>query len=89
MLYDGQNGVGNTWMRWIEACIFNIHLLILVNESPTKDFEVGRGMRQGYPLSPFLFVLVAEGLSGRISKASKRGDFVGFRVDEGLSVEII
>ncbi|CAK8539652.1 unnamed protein product [Lathyrus sativus] len=79
---------GNTWMRWMEACIFKIHVSILFNDNLTKDFEVGIGLRKGNPLSPFLFVLVVEGLSSLIY-ASKRGDFESFRVDEGLSVEII
>lgn len=62
---------------------------ILVNGSPIKDFEVGRGLRQGDPLSQFLFVLVAKGLSGLINKASDKGDFEGFRVEEETSVEVI
>ena len=61
---------GRIWMRWIDACIFKCHLSILVKDSPTKDFKVGRGLRQGDPLSPFLFVIVAEGLLEMIKKGS-------------------
>lgn len=60
-------------MRWMGACIFMSHLSILVNCSPTKDYEVGRGMRQGDPLSLFLFVLLVKGLTGLIFKASEKG----------------
>lgn len=63
-------GFGRTWMRWIKACIFKCHLYILVNGSPTKDFEVGRGLNQGDPLSPFLFMIVEEGLTCMVNKAS-------------------
>ncbi|XP_058726559.1 uncharacterized protein LOC131597917 [Vicia villosa] len=50
---------------------------VLVNGSPTKEFTVERGLRQGDPLSPFLFVLVVEGLKVMVDKAVQNGDFVG------------
>ncbi|GKB71718.1 putative RNA-directed DNA polymerase, eukaryota, reverse transcriptase zinc-binding domain protein [Tanacetum coccineum] len=42
---------------------------ILVNGSPTKEFSIKRGLRQGDPLSPFLFILVMEGLHAVLKDA--------------------
>ncbi|XP_058725920.1 uncharacterized protein LOC131597229 [Vicia villosa] len=53
---------------------------VLVNGSPTKEFMVEKGLRQGDPLSPFLFVIVTEGLEGLVSKAVEVGEYVGFNI---------
>ncbi|XP_058725633.1 uncharacterized protein LOC131596916 [Vicia villosa] len=65
------------WMKWMEALIFSSKILVLVNSSPTKEFMVERGLRQGDSLSPFLVVIVAEGLKFLVNKAVESGDFVG------------
>lgn len=62
-------GFGSLWMRWTEACVITNHMSILVNGSPTRDFMVGIGLRQKYLLSPFLFVMIVEGLSILVRKA--------------------
>lgn len=82
-------GFGRTWMRWMEACIFKCHLSILVSGSPTEDFEVERGLRQGDPLSLFFLVIVRKGLSCLIKKVVVAGDLKEFHVDEDTSMEII
>ncbi|MCI50980.1 LINE-1 reverse transcriptase like, partial [Trifolium medium] len=62
-------GFAEGWQRWIRACVFQSSMSVLVNGSPAEDFCVGKGLRQGDPLSSFLFLIVAEGLSGLMSKA--------------------
>ncbi|XP_058771931.1 uncharacterized protein LOC131645375 [Vicia villosa] len=82
-------GFGVRWRSWIEALVFNSSMSILVNGSPTSDFEVFKGLRQGDPLSPFLFLLVAEGLAGMVKVASSLGEFRGFSVGVGCKLEIL
>ncbi|KAI5407989.1 hypothetical protein KIW84_054007 [Lathyrus oleraceus] len=54
---------------WWGACLFDTYLSVLVNGSPAEDFVGSKGIRQGDPLSLFLFAIVGEGWAGLVSKA--------------------
>jgi len=60
-------GFGDNLINWIMGLISTSFFSILINGSPSKCFTPSRGIRQGDPLSPFIFVLAAEGL-GRLIK---------------------
>jgi len=78
-------GFGQRWLAWMEACVFISSMSVLVNGSPTEDFQVGRGLRQGDPLSPFLFLIAAEGLTGLARNAVDLGEFKEFKVAENVN----
>jgi hypothetical protein len=82
-------GFSEGWLKWMRACIFESTMSILVNGSPTDDFKVGRGLRQGDPLSPFLFLIVAEGLAGLVRRAVEIGRFKGYQVNPSLQFQIL
>ncbi|XP_071712402.1 uncharacterized protein [Rutidosis leptorrhynchoides] len=75
-------GFGEKWINWIEACLKSASISILVNGSPTNEFGIKRGVRQGDPLSPFLFIITAEGLNILAKSAIEKGIFRGIEVCE-------
>ncbi|XP_028113211.1 uncharacterized protein LOC114311295 [Camellia sinensis] len=57
----------------MKTCVSSAKISVLVNGSPTSEFCPQRGLRQGDPLSPFLFNIVAEGLNILLSRARQLG----------------
>jgi len=68
------------------GCITNISYAILINGAAAPFFKGQRGLRQGCPLSPLLFLLVAEGLSQLIHKARREGKVRGIEVAINLFI---
>lgn len=54
---------GDSWISWIKRCISVAPVSVLVNGSLGPRFHMQCGLRQGCPLSPFLFNLVGESLN--------------------------
>jgi hypothetical protein len=75
-------GMCNKWVRWMKACVFGGNMSILVNGSPTEEISIQRGLKQGDPLAPFLFLLVAEGFSCLMRNAVEGQLFEGFSVGD-------
>nr|GEY07853.1 RNA-directed DNA polymerase, eukaryota, reverse transcriptase zinc-binding domain protein [Tanacetum cinerariifolium] len=55
-------GFGSKWRSWIRGSLSSGKASILVNGSPTSEFHFHRGLKQGDPLVPFLFLLIMESL---------------------------
>ena len=64
-------GFGITFVRWIMSCVTTMSFSVLINGATSPFFHAERGLRQGCPLSPLLFLLVAEGLSCLLLEAHR------------------
>jgi hypothetical protein len=76
----GRFGFCTKWRDWIRACVFAGSMSVLINGSPSEEINIQRGLKQGDPLAPFLFLLVAEGLGGLMKRAVEINRFRGFKV---------
>lgn len=77
-----RKGFSSKWRPWVHGCLVTAHFSILLNGTPKGFFLASRGLRQGDPLSPFLFTLVADSLTQIINYAESIGLVKGFHVGE-------
>lgn len=72
-----RKGFGGRWRSWIPGCLYLANFSIMINGRPIGKFKASRGLRQGDPLSPFLFTLVIDVLSRLLEKAQEMDVFHG------------
>ena len=78
------------WIRGIKGCLESTSISILVNRSPTKEFTITKGLRQGDPLVPFLILIVVEGLLGLVRQEIHKNKLKGIRVKKNeVEVDIL
>ncbi|RVW46685.1 LINE-1 retrotransposable element ORF2 protein [Vitis vinifera] len=73
-------GFGIRWRKWMRGCLSSVSFAVLVNGNAKGWVKASRGLRQGDPLSPFLFTIVADVLSRMLLKAEERNVLEGFKV---------
>jgi hypothetical protein len=70
----------------IMGCVTSANYVVLINGKPTNFFRSSRGLRQGCPLSPLLFLLVVEGLRRAIKEQVRENKLEGILVARGLNI---
>ena len=75
-------GFEENWIEKIMFCVSTVRYATLINEIPYGPILPERGLRQGDPMSPFLFVLCTEGLIHLMHKAVENGSIHGIQFSE-------
>ena len=81
----GAYGFSPDWVEWVMGLVSLPFFNILLNGSPTSTFQPSRGIHQGDPFSPFLFILMVEGLSHLIAAQVDSGAIRAVKAHEGAS----
>jgi len=71
------------WIKWIMTCVRTTTYSVNINGAPHGFIEPKRGIRQGDPLSPYLFILCAEVLSHMMKRAERNGAIKGIKISNG------
>nr|GEY55493.1 RNA-directed DNA polymerase, eukaryota [Tanacetum cinerariifolium] len=79
-------GFGEKWRLWIRSCLKPSRGSVLVNGSLTKEFQFYKGLKQGDPLSPFLFILVMESLHISFRRVVDAGLFKGIKIGHSIQI---
>ena len=72
------------FINLIKACIDKPWIVPLVNGRPTNLFQATRGICQGYPLFSFLYILMADSLSRKLTEGKNVGIISGFSSSVGV-----
>jgi hypothetical protein len=73
-------GFNDLWIHMIHQCLSSVKFSVMLDGSPYGNFSSSRGLRQGDPLSPFLFILGAEALSRLILSEENNGKLHGIQI---------
>jgi hypothetical protein len=73
-------GFQEDWIDLIMECVSSVSYKVRFNSTETDEFLTSRGLRQGDPLSPYLFLICSEGLSSLLNHEEEIGWLEGVRV---------
>lgn len=73
-------GFDERWIGWVMTCVTSVKFRVRCNGELLEPFAPSRGLRQGDPLSPYLFLFVADGLTSLLKKEVDGGNLNPIKV---------
>jgi hypothetical protein len=85
-LYEVLNKFGfqSSFISWTKACISTPWITPLINGRLAPFFQANQGLRQGYRLSPMLYVIMAETLNRRLEQERSTKTISGLKIARGI-----
>jgi hypothetical protein len=77
-------GFSDTSIEWIEFCFGASWIAQMINGRPTQFFKSSRGLRQGLPLSPSLYILMVDSLSQKLEAERRIGRLTCLQIALGV-----
>lgn len=79
-------GFDEKWIKLVMDCITTVSFSIIINRTPTGMIIPQRGLRQGCPLSPYLFLICAEAFSNMLIQAERNKQIRGLKFGHHISI---
>ena len=79
-------GFEGSFLSWVMSNMSSVSFALLVNSAASPFFKSGRGLRQGCPLAPLLFLVVVEGLSRALLNVKDCGFYHGITFGNDISL---
>jgi hypothetical protein len=73
-------GFHSKWVQWVMTCVSSVRYTVRFNGVPSEPFSPSCGLWQGDPLSPYIFLLIADGLSVLLKNVEQMGGLEGVKV---------
>ncbi|KAL9688504.1 hypothetical protein QQ045_032926 [Rhodiola kirilowii] len=72
-------GFPDRWVEMVMACVKSVSYTIRINDKVSEDFLPERGLRQGDPLSPYLFLICTEWFAEKVRQGQDENKLTGIK----------
>ncbi|KAL9678228.1 hypothetical protein QQ045_016068 [Rhodiola kirilowii] len=73
-------GFPEEWSSKVMSCVKTVSYVVRVNDMVTEEIKPARGIRQGDPMSPFLFLICSEWLNLKVKEYHRRRKLKGVKI---------
>ncbi|KAL9680348.1 hypothetical protein QQ045_018226 [Rhodiola kirilowii] len=78
-------GFPESWIRCVMDAVMTVSYVVRINEMVTEEIWPERGIRQGDPLSSYLFLICTEWLISKLKDMQSKGKIKGIKICRGAS----